>query len=211
MSISDVSSITRGLDAIDVGKRERAREWVKKVNETLTFKKMRAATPCQELPYYYYPDRGLGHFPPKWYLGFLITFDDMCKFAQKQNLVAISTDPSDKDRRKAWQAVVNYLCTTWAINAACYATIESVYADASDTHYMCLSICSNYNVHLCPDDALDNMEDRLLELWDCTNPRLAWYLDAIGTAGAFDDEGKTEWPLDFSLVWEQKYRGQRVS
>ncbi|KAF8911840.1 hypothetical protein CPB85DRAFT_1434643 [Mucidula mucida] len=200
-----MSPVTRSVEGM-----ARAREWVKKVNETLTFEKMRAATPCQELPYYYYPDRGLGHFPPKWYQGFLVTFDDMCQFAQKQDLVAICPDPSDKERYKAWQAVERYLRRTWKINTSCYPTIQTVYADATDAHYMCLSICNNYNVHLCPDEALDNLEDRLLELWDFTKPRLAWYLDAIGTAAAFDDEGKTEWPLDFSLVWEQKYGGQHA-
>ncbi|KAF9036097.1 hypothetical protein BDZ89DRAFT_1061928 [Hymenopellis radicata] len=218
MSTSDVSSITRGVEAMDVGKRERAREKLKKINETLTFEKMRAASPLDDLPYYYYPDNALKHYPPKWYLGIRVTIDDICNFARKNNLVATCPDPSsDNDRlnrRNAVLVVRNYLYETWRINAACSATIQFVYADTSPTHYICISICSNYNIHLCPDDALDKTEARLLELWDFTKPRLAWYLDALGDTGpamaALDEEEKTEWPLEFHQ-WEMNRGEQEMS
>ncbi|KAF9036100.1 hypothetical protein BDZ89DRAFT_1061930 [Hymenopellis radicata] len=212
MSTSDVSFITRGVEAMDVDKRERAREKLKKINETLTFEKMWAASPLDELPYYYYPDFALNHFPPRWYLGILVTIDDVWNFALKHNLVATpSNDPSEEDRWNTMGAVRRYLYKTYQIKAACSAiicsaTIEFVYADTSTNHFICISLCSNYGVHLCPDDALDNMEARLLELWDFMGPRISWYLDALG-----DSSEPTEWPLDFYRLWEQKYGGKEIS
>ncbi|KAF9036088.1 hypothetical protein BDZ89DRAFT_1157652 [Hymenopellis radicata] len=216
MSTSNVSSTTQGFAAMYVYKREKMRRKVTKINKTLTFEKMRAASPLDDLPYYYYPDKALKHYPPKWYLGILATIDDICNFAQKHNLVATCTHPSDKDRRNAVIAVENHLHKTWRINATCSATIEFVYADASPTRFTCISLCSNYNVHLCPDDdTLDKMESRLLELWDFTKPSLAWYLDALGDTGpataALDEEEKTEWPLDFYRLWEQEYGEKEIS
>ncbi|KAF9042611.1 hypothetical protein BDZ89DRAFT_1128520 [Hymenopellis radicata] len=48
------------------------------------------------------------------------------------------------------------------------------------------------------------MEDRLLKLWDFNKRTTAWYLDAAANPSAQRGE-RTEWPLDFDLVWETKY------
>ncbi|KAF9036089.1 hypothetical protein BDZ89DRAFT_1061919 [Hymenopellis radicata] len=211
MSTSDVSSTTQGFAAMYVYKRDKMREKLKKINEALTFEKMRAASPLDELPYYYYPDYALNHYPPKWYLGIVVTIDDICNFAQKHNLVATCTNPSDKDRENSVGAVRRYLYKTCQINAACATNIRIVYADTSTSDFICISICSNYTVHLWPDDELDKMESRLLQLWDFIGPRIAWYLDALGDAGELSDTEKTEWPLDFYRLWEQEYGEKEMS
>lgn len=63
-------------------------------------------------------------------------------------------------------------------------------------HLIWISLCSNYTAHLWPSDALNDTEARLLELWDFTGPRIAWYLDALVYVGALgntlDDTEKTE-------------------
>ncbi|KAF9036099.1 hypothetical protein BDZ89DRAFT_1157660 [Hymenopellis radicata] len=140
MSTSDVSSTMQSSEAMYVDKREK----LKKINETLTFEKMRAASPLDELPYYYYPDHALNHYPPKWYLGILVTIDDLCDFAQKRNLVATCTDPSDNDRRNSVAVVKNYLHKTCRINASCSATIRFVHADKSNLHFIWRLVCSSY-------------------------------------------------------------------
>ncbi len=126
---------------------------------------MQTATPCDNLPYYYYPNYALNHYPPKWYLGILVSINDICTFAQKDNLVETCPHPLNRDREHSVGAVCQYLYQMCQINAACATNICMVYADASISNFICISICSNYTVHLWPEDILDMMESHLLELW----------------------------------------------
>ncbi|KAF8916879.1 hypothetical protein CPB85DRAFT_257719 [Mucidula mucida] len=194
------TSSIHGVDAMDAGRRQRARSKLDKINLTLRLEKMRAVSPLDELPYYYYPDYALNHYPPQWFLGIIVTRDDFSTFAQKHNLVTTSNDPSDKDPPSPVAVVRKYLADTCKINAACSARLQLVHADTSNTQSICISLCSNYTVLLCRDNVLKKTEARLLELWDFIGPKIAWYLNALR-----DPNDPTEWPLDrkCSAHWMQ--------
>ncbi|KAF9036085.1 hypothetical protein BDZ89DRAFT_1061913 [Hymenopellis radicata] len=184
-------------------KREILRQKVKESNKTLTYEAMKAASPLEAIPRCYFPDPDLNHFPPLWFLGILVTFDDIWNFGQIHNLVPPCTTPSEKDSLHAEYIVEKYLGETFQFTPRYKTKIEFVHDKTKTSHY-CVSLCSNYTFHLWPEDTLAEMEDRLLKLWDFIKPTMAWYLDAAASPSAQRGE-RTEWPLDFDLVWGTKY------
>ncbi|KAF9036082.1 hypothetical protein BDZ89DRAFT_1110753 [Hymenopellis radicata] len=134
---------------------------------------MKAASPLEDIPRCYLPDPDLNHFPPLWFLGILVTFDDIWNFGCMPSTLS----------KETFQFTPRYK-----------TKIEFVH-DKTKTSDFCISLCSNYTFHLWPEDTLAEMEDRLLKLWDFIKPTVAWYLDAAATPSAQQRE-RTEWPLD---------------
>ncbi|KAF9036104.1 hypothetical protein BDZ89DRAFT_1157664 [Hymenopellis radicata] len=162
--------MTRDGETMYWKQRDILRQMVKEANK--------AASPFEDIPRCYFPNPDLNNFPPLWFLGILVTFDDIWNFGQIHKLV-----PPHPTKTACMPKFVH---------------------DNTKTSHYCVSLCSNYSFHLWPEDTLADMEYRLLKLWDFIKPTMAWYLDAAATPSAQRGE-RTEWPLDFDLVWETKY------
>ncbi len=180
---------------------------------------MEAASSLDNIPRCYLPDRDLNHFPPLWFLGILVTYDDLWNFAQIHNLVPPCATPSDEDRVHANDSVTVFLGEMFH-SPRYTAKIEFVHDNTRTSQY-CVFICSNYT--------LAEMEDCLLKLWDFIQPpqTVAWYLDAAADPSPQRGE-RADWLLDceplfcchsspyeyrsvVDLVWETKYAAKTRS
>ncbi len=164
-------------------------------NKRLTFDVMKADSPLEDIPRCYTPDPEINHFPPLWFLGIPVTFDDLWNFSQVHGLFRACATPSDEDRLHANDKVAQYI--RHAFHSPRYTTkIEFVHDKLRTSHY-CVSICSNYTIHLCSSDKLAEMADLLFKLFDFVKPprALTYYLDAAANPAPHRGD-KAEWPLD---------------